>query len=234
MLIYVAMDVTLEEVIPSRGKGALGHDVYELKCPGTPDLEPDWSLLDINVQSGVSNQPGDGCTLVRALACACSGRITGKSTKRATACEAMAANRSLGNPTDRAETGGLWNRVCHGNRTEVRRETGGTNHRTLQQTRATLLSQPEELTISPESCATVPRGRSGTWSAGHEGRARRSEHALTEVNRCQGQPEAAVTDSPAVLRTHSTDQGGESQGSREGRPRYPLEGRGKQMDGAIR
>jgi hypothetical protein len=32
------------------------------------------------------------------------------------------------------------------------------------------------------------------------------------------------------LGTHSTDEGGEPQGSREGRPRYPLEGRGEQQD----
>jgi len=32
------------------------------------------------------------------------------------------------------------------------------------------------------------------------------------------------------LRTHSTEEGGEPQGSREGRPRYPLEGRGEQVD----
>jgi hypothetical protein len=32
----------------------------------------------------------------------------------------------------------------------------------------------------------------------------------------------------AVLQPHSTDEGGEPQGSRKGRPRYPPEGRGKQ------
>ena len=34
----------------------------------------------------------------------------------------------------------------------------------------------------------------------------------------------------AVLRFHSTDEGGEPQGSRKGRPRYPLEGRDEQVD----
>jgi hypothetical protein len=38
----------------------------------------------------------------------------------------------------------------------------------------------------------------------------------------------------AVLRAHSTDEGGEPQGSRKGRPRYPLEGRGKQVDASAR
>jgi hypothetical protein len=68
---------------------------------------------------------------------------------------------------------------------------------------------------------------------GHEGRTHGSEYALIEVSRRQGKPEAAVTDSTAVLRTHITYEGGEPQGSRKGRPGYPLEGRGKQMDGAI-
>jgi hypothetical protein len=33
-----------------------------------------------------------------------------------------------------------------------------------------------------------------------------------------------------VLQVHSTVEGGEPQGSREGRPRYPLEGRDEQVD----
>ncbi len=35
----------------------------------------------------------------------------------------MVANRSLGNPTDRDDNGGLRNRVCHGSRTEAAWET---------------------------------------------------------------------------------------------------------------
>jgi len=69
---------------------------------------------------------------------------------------------------------------------------------------------------------------------GGGGRTHRSEHTLDEGNHRQGKPEATVMTSPAVLRSHSTDEGGEPQGSREGRPGYPLEGRGEQMDGAIR
>ena len=88
--------------------------------------------------------------------------------------------------------------------------------------------------ISSRSCAPVPRSRSGTWSVGQEGRAYRSEYALIEVSRPRGQPEGAVTGNPAVLRTRSTCEGGEPQGSRKGRPGYPLEGRGEQMDGVTR
>lgn len=38
------------------------------------------------------------------------------------------------------------------------------------------------------------------------------------------------TSRKAVLRFHSTGEGGEPQGSRKGRPRYPLEGRDEQVD----
>ena len=37
-----------------------------------------------------------------------------------------------------------------------------------------------------------------------------------------------MRDDGAVLQPHSTGEGGEPQGSRKGRPRYPPEGRGKQ------
>ena len=48
-----------------------------------------------------------------------------------------------------------------------------------------------------------------------------------EVRATKGRPEGARTDAGAVLRPYSTDEGGEPQGSRKGRPRNPLEGRGK-------
>ena len=51
---------------------------------------------------------------------------------------------------------------------------------------------------------------------------------------CQGRPEATATGRRAVLRTHTTDEGGEPQGSRKGRPRYPLEGRGEQVDASTK
>jgi len=46
----------------------------------------------------------------------------------------------------------------------------------------------------------------------------------------QGRPEGPRKDGRAVLRTHSTVEGGEPQGFRKERPRYPPEGRGKQAD----
>jgi hypothetical protein len=46
----------------------------------------------------------------------------------------------------------------------------------------------------------------------------------------QGKPEVIGTDGRAVLRPYSTREGGEPQGFRKERPRYPLEGRGKQAD----
>src|SRR5215471_9603717 len=50
----------------------------------------------------------------------------------------------------------------------------------------------------------------------------------SRVRATKGRPEEARTDLGAVLQPHSTDEGGEPQGSRKGRPRHPLEGRGKQ------
>lgn len=93
---------------------------------------------------------------------------------------------------------------------------------------------PGELAISSKDCAQVPRIRNGTGPVGQGGRVHRSEYALTEVSHRQGQPEAVTMDSPAVLRTHSTDEGGKPQGSCKGRPGYPLEGRGEQIDGVTR
>jgi hypothetical protein len=49
-----------------------------------------------------------------------------------------------------------------------------------------------------------------------------------EVRATKGRPEEAGTDAGAVLPPHSTDEGGEPQGSRKGRPWDPPEGRGKQ------
>src|SRR5271167_335366 len=54
--------------------------------------------------------------LVRTLTCSRTGRSAGK---------VMVANRSLGNPTDRDDNGGLRNRLCHGSRTEAPREIEG-------------------------------------------------------------------------------------------------------------
>jgi hypothetical protein len=54
-----------------------------------------------------------------------------------------------------------------------------------------------------------------------------------EVPGCQGRPKALGIDGRAVLEAHSTGEGGEPQGSRKGRPRYPLEGRGGQTDVSV-
>jgi hypothetical protein len=78
---------------------------------------------------------------------------------------------------------------------------------------------------------TVPPNPKRTRSQGHEGvpHGKRTDPRRGESRR-PGKPEAAVTDRRELLRTHSTDEGGEPQGSRKGRPRYPPEGRGKQVD----
>src|SRR5215471_5140877 len=44
--------------------------------------------------------------------------------------------------------------------------------------------------------------------------------------RLQGSTGGVTDGSGAVVETHSTEEGGEPQGSRKGRPRDPLEGRG--------
>ena len=49
-----------------------------------------------------------------------------------------------------------------------------------------------------------------------------------ELRATKGRPEEARRDAGAVLQPYSTNEGGEPQGSGNGRPRNPLEGRGKQ------
>src|SRR6202162_5537308 len=49
-----------------------------------------------------------------------------------------------------------------------------------------------------------------------------------EARATKGRPEEARMDAGAVLQPYSTDEGGKPQGSRKGRPRNPVEGRGKQ------
>jgi len=48
-----------------------------------------------------------------------------------------------------------------------------------------------------------------------------------EIRATKGRPEEARTDAGAVLRPYSTEEGGEPQGSRKGRPWNPLEGKGE-------
>jgi hypothetical protein len=83
--------------------------------------------MGLHVPSSVANRKHDGCMRVSALAYSLSGRPTGT---------VMPANRFLGNPTDRDDNGGLWNRVYCGSRTAVPRETGGNYHRTWNGARA--------------------------------------------------------------------------------------------------
>jgi hypothetical protein len=67
-----------------------------------------------------------------------------------------------------------------------------------------------------------------------EGHRQKRRSSAAEVICRQGKPEAATTGRRAVLRTHTTCEGGEPQGSGDGRPRYPLEGRGKQVDESMK
>ncbi len=86
----------------------------------------------------------------------------------------------------------------------------------------------------------IQRGRTGIAgvpSSGHASKGisqepRRAPRLLLNMGGTvgQGKPEANGKDGRAVLRTHSTCEGGEPQGSRKGRPRNPLEGRGEQAD----
>lgn len=81
----------------------------------------------------------------------------------------------------------------------------------------------------------VPPAQNRTRSAvAAEGRLQKRITSAAKVTCRRGRPEAAAIGSRAVLRTHSTYEGGEPQGSGNGRPRYPLEGRGKQVDESMR
>jgi hypothetical protein len=62
----------------------------------------------------------------------------------------------------------------------------------------------------------------------------RSERPSNGVSCCQGKPEAQARAVEQSYDFHSTVEGGEPQGSRKGRPRYPLEGRDEQVDASMR
>jgi hypothetical protein len=88
---------------------------------------------------------------------------------------------------------------------------------------------PGELPTSPETGCGYAQPK-GTRSPGGEGGPEGSEQALDEEKAAakgdrRGQPKGRR----AVLRVNSTDEGGEPQGSRKGRPRHPLEGRDEQV-----
>src|SRR5271169_1833429 len=92
---------------------------------------------------------------------------------------------------------------------------------------------PGELPASPEYGLGYAQPK-GTRSPGNEGGPAGSEAGPRRGETCrQGRPEAAATGRRAVLRFHTTDEGGEPQGSRKGRPRYPLEGRDEQVDVSV-
>lgn len=69
-----------------------------------------------------------------------------------------------------------------------------------------------------------------TWSPEGEGCLREKRTTLKRSLLPPRETGGAGTGRRAVLRFHSTDEGGEPQGSREGRPRYPPEGRDEQVD----
>ena len=69
-----------------------------------------------------------------------------------------------------------------------------------------------------------------TWSPGGEGCPREKRTTLKRSLLWPRETGGAGKGRRAVLRFHSTDEGGEPQGSRKGRPRYPLEGRDEQVD----
>jgi hypothetical protein len=73
----------------------------------------------------------------------------------------------------------------------------------------------------------------GTRSPGGEGCPREKRTTLKRSLLLPRETAGAGTGRRAVLRFHSTAEGGEPQGSRKGRPRYPLEGRGEQVDAST-
>ena len=92
--------------------------------------------------------------------------------------------------------------------------------------RAPYLSRNLGVRFRPTQMEPGPRGKRVSPREANEPSTRR-----TLLPRETG---GAGTGRRAVLRAHSTDEGGEPQGSQKGRPRYPLEGRGKQVDASMR
>jgi hypothetical protein len=94
--------------------------------------------------------------------------------------------------------------------------------------------EPRRAPYLSRRMGVVTPNPNGTRSLGSEGppQGKRSRPSRGETCR-QGRPEAAATGRRAVLRVHSTDEGGEAQGSHKERPRYPLEGRDEQVDVAA-
>src|ERR1700674_1210533 len=91
---------------------------------------------------------------------------------------------------------------------------------------------PGELPASPQ---TGPGGAQpkDTWSPRGEGCPREKRMTLKRSHLLPRETGGAGTGRRAVLRFHTTDEGGEPQGSRKGRPRYPLEERDEQVDASA-
>jgi hypothetical protein len=106
-------------------------------------------------------------------------------------------------------------------------ETGACFHRGLPGTQESWLS-PRKVARRFRALEVEP-GLWGMRAGPMEANTPSSRSAVAK-----GKPEVTVTDSTAVLRPHTTYEGGEPQGfQRWKRPGHPLEGRGKQMDGVT-
>jgi hypothetical protein len=88
---------------------------------------------------------------------------------------------------------------------------------------------PGELPASPQAGPGGAQPKD-TWSPGGEGCPREKRMTLKRSHLLPRETGGTGTGRRAVLRFHTTDEGGEPQGSRKGRPRYPLEGRDEQVD----
>ena len=94
---------------------------------------------------------------------------------------------------------------------------------------------PGELSASPFNIWVLGDAHpKDTRSAGGEGCPREKRTTLKRSLLLPRETAGAGTGRRAVLRFHSTAEGGEPQGSRKGRPRYPLEGRDEQVDVSVR
>jgi hypothetical protein len=89
---------------------------------------------------------------------------------------------------------------------------------------------PGELDTAPDAGLGYAQPK-GTRSRGARGVPCGKRTSPRRRETChQGKPEATANGARAVLRVHSTDEDGEPQGSRKGRPRHPSEGRDEQID----
>lgn len=94
--------------------------------------------------------------------------------------------------------------------------------------------EPRRASCFSDSWAFGGAQPKGTWSAEGEGCLREKRTTLKRSLLPPRETGGAGKGRGAVLRFHSTDEGGEPQGSRKGRPRYPLEGRDEQVDVSMR